>query len=244
MAGQLTDGSDPEIVAYLASHTELLHGEPAVIAFTPATWHKWLPASLPGAVLDLPDELGGKIGRPELEELAGGCGTPTGRLRLFVGALVWGLGRSNGRMLPGLARALESHELRPALTASLKHVRAGHPAEAYEAWSGAQIPGLGEPFFTKWLYAAGLQGVPDRALRPLVADSRVWASLHQLGWSTETTTGGRYRSRASSGYAAYLAAADRWGAWLRQQGQPVDVFAIEAALFAGAGKLPDDASGR
>jgi hypothetical protein len=214
----MTDGTDREIVKYLATVLDAVAHVPEPIAYSPALWERWLPDTLPSSVRVLPQELGGAIGVSDLRSMAAEASNAHGQQRLFLAALMWGLGKKNARMMPGLVEALMCDPLPKALRDTVRMIRAGHPATAYEQWVAAGIPGLGPPFFTKWFYAVGLHGVPAGSLTPLVMDGNVWKSLGTLGWSSEATTGRKYSSRPSAGYAAYLAACQRWSEWLRAEG--------------------------
>jgi hypothetical protein len=229
----LTDGSDHEIVSYLASHHREAIPGPAQppIPFNAKTWAPYIPAALGPALVDLPSELGGSVSREDLARLAAMGPTRIALRRLFVASLIWGLGKKNGRMLPGFRVALEHPGLDRALASSARLIRDGRPGDAYQLWERSRIPGLDEPFFTKWLYAAGLAGVPEGSLKPLVLDANVWRSLGVLGWSSERVSGFKRRTMPAAGYCAYLAAASRWASALSTSGVPVSAEDIERFLF-------------
>ncbi len=229
MTAPLTDGSDREIVAYL--RTQGWEDPFPPVPFVVATWERHLGDAVGPQVRSLPHELDGRVGRKALAELSEGATTRVGRQRLFLGTLIWGRGTRNARMLPGMIDALNAPELDRALRDTQRLVHRGLPAVAYDRWVDATIPGLREAFFTKWLWAAGLSAPAGVALRPLVLDSRVWASLRRLGWSSEMTTGRKYRHSPSSAYAAYLATAHRWADWLRDDGLDVSAEDVEQFLF-------------
>jgi hypothetical protein len=234
----LTSGSDKDIISYLRTHHRGAIPGPTQPAFpfNPATWNRYLPGTLGPTVLDLPQQLGGLISRTDLLALATNGTGRTELRRLFVACLIWGTGTSNARLLPGFTRACGHRDLDRALTGTSRLIRKGRPGDAYELWEQYGVPGLDEPFFTKWLFAAGLAGVPDGYLKPLVLDTRVWKSLGALGWSSEQASGFKRRGSPAAAYCAYLAAADRWAHGLSTKRAVVTSEDIELFLFRT--KLP------
>jgi hypothetical protein len=147
------------------------------------------------------------------------------------------LGKRNARLLPGFRKALGHPNLVATLRTTADLVRKGRPGDAYVRWAEANIPGLGEAFFTKWLYAVGLHGVEPLALQPLVLDGNVWRSLRRLGWSSERASGFRYRDTPAAGYCAYLAACRRWAHALAEPCGCVTAEAVEHWFFVRNGRI-------
>ncbi len=232
----LTDGSDPEIQHYFAQNRELQKQPADSIAYSPSTWARHLSDAIPAAIRALPGELAGSINRDDLQRFSTEATSDLSRRRLFLASLVWGLGKSNARMLPGLMRALEDPDLGQVLKTTAASIRAGHPGEAYELWTEASLPGMQEAFFTKWFYAIGLTGVPETHLRPFVLDGRVWKSLQLLGWSSEQDSGFRYRANPAAAYCAYLAALRRWATGASTGRKVITPDDIEHHLFRMNGK--------
>jgi hypothetical protein len=116
-------------------------------------------------------------------------------------------------------------------------VRDGLPGDAYNAWISADLPGLREPFFTKWLYASGLSIVDPGLLRPLVLDGNVWRSLIALGWSSERTSGFHYRTNPAAKFCAYLQTTRAWAKQLSTARSPVTAEQIEVFLFRRNGTI-------
>lgn len=216
------------------------------VQFNIDTWRRWLGstadptrtgcrlAERPAARAMLERLSNGSISRPELRDVARSSRTDDDYYGLFLATMVWGRGNRNGRMRDALLKALASEELPAALTDTARSIPAD---ERYRAWRKHNVPGLGEAFFTKWLWAASLiEGSPATAL---VLDQRVWATLTApistsgggLGWSSIIAAGSRDRSLR---YRAYVESCARWAADIG-----CGIEDIEFLLFDGAGCLPD-----
>lgn len=234
----LTDGSDRQIVDVLAKHwlDELTGAHQTPIPVDAANWRKYL-TNRPKAVREIVDYFSSEIGRSDLRILAQDQDSAVGRERLFVATLMWGRGKKNARMLPGIRDCLTNPALKHTLRVSRDLIGEGLPGDAYVAWEKASLPGLGEAFFTKWFFASGLSVEDGRLLKPLVLDSRVWKSLESLGWSSQRASGFRYRSHPSAGYCAYLRAARDWAVSLSTEHHPVSAEGIEMFLFGHNGRL-------
>ena len=95
------------------------------------------------------------------------------------------------------------------------------------------MPGLGEAFFTKWLWAASM--IPQRDYKAFVLDRLVRKSLTShideggLAWSSKTAAGTR---RLAARYQAYVDACCEWAKAL--ECSPAD---IEWAFFKAEGDL-------
>jgi len=81
-------------------------------------------------VRSLPHELDRSISREGLAGLSEQATTRVGRQRLLLGALIWGRGKRNARMLPAMIDALTSPGLDRALRDTRRLVHRGYPAEA------------------------------------------------------------------------------------------------------------------
>jgi hypothetical protein len=146
---------------------------------------------------------------------------------LFVATMIWGRGKKNARMLPGIMRALKSPDLLASLSATRGYAQRGNCLDAYSAWS---LPGLGPAFFTKWLWASSYPCIPR--FRPLVLDSLVWRSLGALEWDSRHAAG---TTRRAARYAAYVEQVHDWADELSTTEHTIDAEALEYALFT-AGK--------
>jgi len=179
------------------------------VGFVSSTWHTWLEQA---AISDtVTKKVFGSIGvdaatRPQLRAMNQDAYSPDGRLALLIAVLIWGRGKSNGRMRDHIVKVLTDPRRESVLEETAGLSRAGKIAEAYQAWT---LPGLQAPFFTKWLWATS-SGSTDHCC--LVLDARVWKSLGAFGWDSRVASG---RRDWPSRYAAYVedahACADRLG---------------------------------
>jgi hypothetical protein len=178
------------------------------IAFVEETWRKWLqeagwPEPLINRVFGI--AVGGAVSRAEIRSQAKSATSPDDLRILFAVAMIWGRGKSNGRMKQGLIACLGNSGLDRALENSARELQAAGPAAAYRSWVSSGLTGIREPFFTKWLWAAGCsQPAGNQAL---VLDSRVWASLGALDWSSIEAAGTRKRAER---YGAYVKSCEQW----------------------------------
>ena len=197
------------------------------VHFVEDTWRDWLQrAQVDSDVVNavfagIGD---GAVTRPELRELTLRADDSAGRLTLLIATLIWGRGKSNGRMRDPVVRVISSQDRDETLYRTAELARAGKAAEAYAAW---KLPGLGPAFFTKWLWVASSM----KADSCLVLDSRVWASLRALGWSSLEAAG---RRDWPSRYAAYVAACHQCAGSAGVRGED-----IEYVLFRQAGNLAE-----
>ena len=150
---------------------------------------------------------------------------------------MWGRGQRNARLHRGWGKAFVHPAFDRTLASTARLVRAGRPGDAYCTWEASGIPGLGEAFFTKWLYAAGLGGVAVESLRPLVLDSRVWRSLGTLGWSSQAASGFKQSSYPAAAYCAYLAALGQWSSALTTDAHLIGAEQLELFLFQCNGNI-------
>lgn len=174
----------------------------------------------------LPDQL---ISREDLAGLAREDDTPAADRRLFIATLIWGRGKSNGRMLPGLMSALRSERCAETLCATSELVEAADLVGAYRRWD---LPGLQEAFFTKWFWAVA--GRRDVELRALVLDGRVWRSLGAVGWNSIDAAGSR---RRADRYLAYVEDVHWWADDVSSTARRVSAEDVEYMLFRANGAL-------
>jgi hypothetical protein len=92
------------------------------------------------------------------------------------------------------------------------------------------LPGVGEAFLTKWLWAVGLSHPDLKPSSPAVLDDRVWKTLTRLDWWPV----GRNRGERWADYCAALA---RWSELLNiaEPGWVVDSDRLEQLLFERSG---------
>jgi hypothetical protein len=95
---------------------------------------------------------------------------------LLVLTLIWGRGKSNGRMKPHIITLLAHNGLENALEKISYATRLDGAAGGHRAWT---LPGLREPFFTKFLWA--VTSHRHSSERCLVLDGNVRRSLKTLG---------------------------------------------------------------
>jgi hypothetical protein len=144
------------------------------------------------------------------------------RVTSWFTTMCWGAGPTDNFRVRQWRQALEQPYFISVLHDTAQRTGAG---QLYEAHRSAWMKGTGEAFFTKWLWALGLAGVPGD-VQPHVLDARVWNSLAVLGWWPEGTN-------ASHRWVDYCRALDRWASELRDQqpGWAIDGDHIEQLLF-------------
>jgi hypothetical protein len=151
----------------------------------------------------------------------------------FVLVMVWGSGTTNSRSLRNTHSALKNvKDAADILRDSALALRAAteiDSAELATAHRSFSLPGLREPFFTKWFSFAGVN--PKRPWQPLILDSRVRATLHTTldVWLNNLARerNGAYR------YIAYLTALHTWAEELPE---PVTASRLEWIFFMQNGK--------
>lgn len=170
------------------------------VDYVKSTWESWLDRA------DVGDEVVSRVfaaigsdtvSRQQLRSLAKDADSADDRLVLLIATLIWGRGKSNGRMRDAILRTLDTGDGRrdEVLMQTAQRAREGKAADAYRAWA---LPGLQAAFFTKWLWAAS-STEPGRCC--LVQDKRVWNSLGAMDWDSRTASG---RRDWPSRYAAYV----------------------------------------
>ena len=167
------------------------------------------------------------VTRPQLRAMAKRDDSPDDRLALLIAVLVWGRGKSNGRMRDHIIETLKPRggARDQVLAETARLAQQGDPAGAYRAWT---LPGLQAAFFTKWLWAAS-SDLPKRCC--LVQDARVWASLGACEWDSRVASG---RKDWPSRYAAYVRDVHHCARQLRHGVSAEDV---EFGLFFAKGDL-------
>ncbi|WP_374100218.1 hypothetical protein [Streptomyces sp. DSM 110735] len=180
------------------------------VRFRPGTWRPRLEPHGVAHVLDIGagcvDGRSGDrlISRGDLALLRDRVGGDLDSLRdLFVAAMIWGSGTTNGRGPRYTEAALSDARMLMVLRATREAVRNGDMGEAYRLFD---LKGVGRSFFTKWFAA-----VDDRDAtcnRALILDDRVLRSLNALGWTSWKAAGTR---RWAARYAAYVSAMHGWG---------------------------------
>lgn len=237
MTETLVAGEDQHqrVLDQLAKHVDTISGgasrhEP--VHFISDTWRRWLEGTevvhSSSAVLN---ELhNGSVDRSQINEFAHRANDADGRMRLLLATLIWGRGKSNGRMRPHIVKAVTHPDCDKVLVETQRLTRDGDLPGAFRGWT---LPGLRAPFFTKWLWASTLTLPPgDRAL---ILDARVWKTLGVLGWDSCVATGGD-RRRAQR-YEVYVESARRWAQELTTPTNAVIPDDIEWAMFSANGDL-------
>lgn len=213
--------------------------EAQAVKFDPSSWSRYLLSAdrkpLDSILRALPEALAREsMTRQDVVKMADAATTDARREALLVAALVWGKGPRNNRMFPSFVRLLSDPRLATALTTSANHAREGRPADAYRAWRKSGVRGLGEAFFTKWLWAAshigGNEFTVDRP-RCLVLDIRVWNSLGHKDHAWSSVIAAETKRRAER-YEAYTRACALWAEELR-----VTAEQVEWALFTANGSI-------
>jgi hypothetical protein len=222
-------------LSLLAPHVDDIAGGASrhgSVSFISETWRRWFEGTdvteTVDAVLAL---LGGDaIDRSQIAALAQRADHPEGRARLLLATLMWGRGKSNGRMRSHIVKTVTHPDRDDVLAATQNLAVAGDLAAAYRSWT---LPGLNEPFFTKWLWASTLT-LPDDE-QGLILDGRVWETLGALGWNSLVAAGGT--TRRALRYVAYVESARRWAEELSTNTQVVTPQDVEWAMFAANGDL-------
>jgi len=147
----------------------------------------------------------------------------TALVRCWFAVMAWGAGAQNRSRLRQWTRALPRPELVDALERSRMSLLDGQHVDAYK--TTLALPGLGEAYLTKWLWALGLaENVPDP--QPYILDARVWQSLDRLGWRPD----GRNRAQR---WVDFCVSVERWAKELaeRRPGWTIDGDDVEQLLF-------------
>lgn len=169
------------------------------------------------------------LSRSDMRELTVDRSSVNANRDLFIAAMIWGRGKSNGRMLPSIMKALRTKSCDDALALAAEQVAEGDLEAAHRSW---QLPGLREPFFTKWFWATGIR--PHAGPAALVLDGRVWRTLSALKWNSINDAESTRRAKR---YMAYVRTAHAWADELSHPESVVTAEDVEFALFFAAGDL-------
>ena len=232
----IVDSEDERVVALLLPYRDALAGAARRQPPDPFVRKKWRRALgksglTTGQVEALFDVLPTtSIGRNDLRHIARAAQGTQADLNLFVAAMVWGRGKPDARTLDRIVGAIDDSRRAAVLAETARLATTGDVERAYRAWT---LPGLGPPFFTRWLWAASLRG--DPGTRALMLDRRVRRSLKEaLGWSMRHAAGTKARAAR---YRAYCEAAARWANALSDAQSNVAPEDIECALLQADGSL-------
>lgn len=150
--------------------------------------------------LDAVAGAGDTVNRELLMALAGRAGDGTeARVASWFITMCWGAGPRENFRVRQWRKALQWEHFTSVLAGTHHQVTQGNLVDAHR---GAWMPGTAEAFFTKWLWALGLGGIPGEAT-PYVLDARVWDSLSALKWWPEGPN-------KSHRWVDYCQALDRW----------------------------------
>jgi hypothetical protein len=106
---------------------------------------------------------------------------------LWVATMMWGSGTTYRRGPWRTSQGLRLPQLHECLQTTRQLVVDGDLKSAFAtlSYGPLKIPGCGEAFFTKWLWAASLSD-PELPIRPLILDARVKATIKkatgQINW--------------------------------------------------------------
>lgn len=227
--------------------------------FRASTWEDGLAALPPCVTALLTDDRYTELSASETNNASGDRTVARGAIRsccestdlqdarqvlsVFVLTMAWGSGLKSGRSIRNTARALSEDQAAHAVLASSARDlrRSTLPLDGMVQHAHAEfaLPGVRQPFFTKWFAFAGY--VPERTWQPLILDSRVGATLNRTFAVTTHDMAGT--SRRSRRYAAYVDTMHRWATDLTSDGCAVSADRLEWILFAHAGKpwplIPD-----
>lgn len=236
-------------LAVLEQHMAAIIGGEAdqAIGYKPSTWDDWLDRASWSAPnrqqlfttlrVDPAAIASGRIHyitRNQVRAMAETTDTAEARLQLLAATLIWGRGRSNGRMRDHMVNVLDrgnADGIDKVLAATSDLATRATAAAAYRAWT---LRGLRRSFLTKWLWAASCKHPP--AERCLVLDDRVLATLNgPLQWSTKPAAESR---RWANRYGAYVEQCHQWAAALSDKSaRTVTAEDVEWALFEANGDL-------
>jgi hypothetical protein len=157
-------------------------------------------------------------------------------LPCFVLVMAWGSGTTGSRGLRNTARAVRNSESAHAALAKsallLRQSSSISDRRLEKAHATFALPGIRQPFFTKWFSFAGQ--VAGRRWQPLILDSRVYATLNETLDVTTISMAGGTRRRAVR-YAAYVDTLHSWARFLSDKGCDADAERLEWILFQHRG---------
>ena len=211
-------GSDDLILKSLDSPQPLKRG----VDLNPDSWRPWIVdgkqqksnemsplapdiARSSQAVLEL-TSCSNKLSRNNLVDLATHARSSVDQsedlIALWVATMMWGSGTTYRRGPWRTSQGLRFPQLHECLQTTRQLVVDGNLKSAFAALSYGplKIPGCGEAFFTKWLWAASLTET-EPPIRPLILDARVKASINKATGPTNWVTG-------ADGYLSYCQTLD------------------------------------
>jgi hypothetical protein len=168
------------------------------------------------------------------------AGRPNAEIELLLAVFIWG---SRGVNLHGHASgALAFLAGLPGVITPISTTF--NVEDAYQELGrggGHHVPGLGESYFTKYLYFLHHSNGACVTPKPLILDNRVWKTLQGqrptlagavLNWQMPAVPPFPGFSRASVRYALYCISLDSWSTALTAIGPAVTPDQIEYYLFA------------
>lgn len=209
MAGQLPDARVGELVVDVAISMPEVHGS------DPSSWRY--------------------ISRRELKSLGARAKTDAeDRIRLWVATMIWGHSLDN-RGPRKVASSLGSRsltQLATSLTSSWNSVAADRLVEAHQACEGdasGSLATVGQSFFTKWLWAAGLSLSID-TIHPLILDGNILRVRRgQPGWTL-------HGENPAQRWVYYCSLASEVAHHLRRRYPGIDSEKVEYALYCLASR--------
>ncbi len=199
-------GSDDFILKSLDSPQPLKRG----VDLNPDSWRPWIVdgkqqksnemsplapdiARSSQAVLEL-TSCSNKLSRKNLVDLATRARSSVDQsedlIALWVATMMWGSGTTNGRGPWRTSQGLRFPQIHKSLQTTRQRIADGDLKSAFAmlSFGPLKIPGCGEAFFTKWIWAASLTET-EPPIRPLILDARVKASLKKSTGPTKWVTG-------------------------------------------------------
>lgn len=189
-------GSDDLILKSLDSPQPLKRG----VDLNPDSWRPWIVdgkqqrsnemsplapdiARSSQAVLEL-TSCSNKLSRKNLVDIATRAGSSVNQsedlIALWVATMMWGSGATNGRGPWRTSQGLRFPHIHESLQTTRQLIAEGDLKSAFAMLSSGplKIPGCGDAFFTKWLWAASLTET-EPPIRPIILDARVKASIKE-----------------------------------------------------------------
>ncbi|WP_436793485.1 hypothetical protein [Actinospongicola halichondriae] len=201
-------------------------GSPLVLQVTAsaASWRTTLdPGSLPpvmrdGTLLALEQIAAGGdvVTRDMLARLSSTMSDDRSMVACWVATMCWGAGPRNRPRLRQWSRSLSGASTAAVLRSSADELLHGKPEDAYRRMTS--LPGVGEAYHTKWLWAVGLGADSTLQPTPLIRDSRVDKTLRDLQWWPE----------ARGAAARWVRLCDALGEWADELGRRHPTWTVEA----------------
>jgi len=166
-------------------------------------------------------------------------GRPNAEVDLLLAVFIWG---SRGVNLHGNAsRALNALTAMPAAIAPIPTMNLENAYRELSRGGSCHLPGLGESYFTKYLYFLQHSNLACVAPKPLILDNRVWNTLLGqrptmtraiLNWQMPTVPPVPGYSRTEVQYVLYCISLNSWATALTAIGPAVTPDQVEYYLFA------------